>query len=277
MSAAKSFTSACIGIAIDQGFIESVDQSIFDYLPEHQHLNTNGKNEITIEHLLTMTSGLKWNEWRAPLSSSKNDLIGLWFQDKDPVTSILERPLVDEPGKNFTYSGGNTIVLGEIIRHATKMNFDDFSREYLFKPLEIDSAEWVSRFSNGVIYTGGGLRIIPRDMMKFGVTFLNGGIWEEKQIIPRDWVEKSAFAYPNNKGINIPEEPSGRLGYSYSWWTKTYSKQGKKIHMYAASGWGGQHVMILPELNTVVVFTGGNYGFGRAPFKILERFIIPAM
>ena len=220
---------------------------------------------------------LEWDEWGAPLSSSGNDIVGLWFQDKDPLTCILVRPLVNEPGTSFTYSGGNMIVLGEIIRHATKMSFDDFSQEYLFEPLGIDSTEWVSRFNNGVIYTGGGLRITPRHMIKFGVTFLNGGIWEEKQIITRHWVEKSAFAYSNNTGINIPEEPSGRLGYSYSWWTKTYSKQGKKIHMYAASGWGGQHIMILPELNTVVVFTGGNYGFGRAPFKILERFIIPAI
>lgn len=277
MSAAKSFTSACISIAIEEGFIENVDQSIFEYLPEHQHLNTKGKEKITIEHLLTMTSGLEWNEWSAPLSSSQNNLIGLWFQDNDPVTAILERPLVDEPGTDFTYSGGNMIVLGEIIRHATKMSFDDFSREYLFKPLEIDSAEWVTGFDNGVIYAGGGLMLTPRDMLKFGVTFLNKGVWNGKQIIPRHWVEKSAVLYCDNSGINIPEEPSGRLGYSYSWWTKTYSEAGKEINMYAASGWGGQHIMILPELNTVVVFTGGSYGTGRAPFRILERFIIPAI
>jgi len=277
MSAAKSFTSACVGIAIEQGFIEDVDQSIFDYLPEHQHLNIEGKDEITIEHLLTMTSGLKWDEWGAPLRSSKNDLIGLWDQDKDPVTAILERPLVNEPGTNFTYSGGNMVVLGEIIKNATKMSFDEYTRVHLFEPLGIDSSDWVERFSNGVIYTGGGLTITPRDMVKFGVTFLNRGVWEGKQIISRHWVEKSAVAYRYNYGINIPEEPSGRLGYSYSWWTKTYSEKGKEIHMYAASGWGGQHIMLLPELNTVVVFTGGNYGTGRAPFKILEKFIIPAI
>ena len=278
MSAAKSFTSACVGIAIDKGFIKSVHQSIFDYLPEHQHLNTNGKDKITIEHLLTMTSGLEWNEWGAPLSSKRNDLIGLFFQDKDPVTAILERPLVDEPGTDYTYSGANMILLGEIIRHATNMGFHEFSQKYLFEPLEFDSAEWVTGFENGVIYAGGGLIITPRDMLKFGVTYLNGGVWQGKQIVPEPWIEKSAVLYRDNHGINIPEEPSGRMGYSYSWWTKTYSEAGKEIHMFAASGWGGQHIMILPELNTVVVFTGGKYGWtGRAPFKILERFIIPAL
>ncbi|MBA7585462.1 hypothetical protein ES708_27444 [subsurface metagenome] len=82
MSSTKSVTSACIGIAIDKGFIESVHQSIFDYLPEHQSLNTGGKADITIEHLLTMTSGLEWREWSAPYSSAENPCIGIWFQEK---------------------------------------------------------------------------------------------------------------------------------------------------------------------------------------------------
>ena len=83
--------------------------------------------------------------------------------------------------------------------------------------------------------------------------------------------------YPGNRGINIPGEPSGRLGYSCSWWTKEYSQGGKRIQMYAAGGWGGQHIMVLPEVNTVVVFTGGNYLSKRPPYKILEKFILPAI
>jgi len=138
--------------------------------------------------------------------------VGLqWFQHKDPVSAILERSLVNEPGTTFTYSGGNMIILGEIIRHATKMSFDDFSREYLFELLGIDTTEWVSRFNNGVIYTGGGLRITPRDMVKFGVTFLNGGIWEEKQIIPRHWVEKSALLIQTPKELTFLKNHLGDL------------------------------------------------------------------
>ena len=78
-------------------------------------------------------------------------------------------------------------------------------------------------------------------------------------------------------GINVPGEPSGKLGYAYTWWTKEYSHSGKRIYMYAAGGWGGQHIMVLPEVNTVVVFTGGNYLTKRPPFKILKKYIIPAM
>ncbi|MFL7891706.1 MAG: serine hydrolase domain-containing protein, partial [Anaerolineales bacterium] len=116
-SAGKSITSACIGIAIDQGFIESVDQSIFDYLPEHQHLNTSGKDQITIEHLLTMTSGLEWDEWGTSYSDENNDVIALWLDCEDPIACILEKPLVSEPGTKFNYSGGNMIILGEIIKN----------------------------------------------------------------------------------------------------------------------------------------------------------------
>ena len=276
-SVTKSITSTCIGIAIDEGFIESVNQSIFDYLPEHQHLNTDGKDKITIEHLLTMTSGLEWDEWGAPLSSTDNDIISLWFNCDDQVTCILERPLENEPGTSFTYSGGNMIVLGEIIKNAAKMNIDEFSRKYLFEPLGIDSSNWTVRYPNGVIEAAGSLEIIPRAMAKIGVTFLNNGVWQGEQIISEQWIEKSAVAFPGNNGINIPGEDSGRVGYSYSWWIKQYSNSGREINMFYAGGWGGQLIMVFPELNTVVVFTGGNYVTKRPDFEILEKFIIPAI
>lgn len=275
-SVTKSIISACIGIALDRGFITSVHQSIFDYLPEHRHLDTNGKEKITIEHLLTMTSGLEWDEWSAPLSSPKNDIVGIWFTEKDPVTFILERPLKSGPGTRFNYSGGNMILLGEIIRHASGMNIDEFSTRYLFSPLGIDSQYWRLRFENGVFETGGGLDMTPRDMAKIGATFLNGGVWNGNRIISVHWVDKSATAFPGNHGIDIPGEDSGKKGYSYSWWIKTYTRPGGKLSMYSAGGWGGQHIIVLPELDAVIVFTGGNFVTRRPPHKILKKYIIPA-
>jgi CubicO group peptidase (beta-lactamase class C family) len=117
----------------------------------------------------------------------------------------------------------------------------------------------------------------PRDMVKIGVTFLNKGVWKGKQIISESWIEKSASSFPGNHGINIPGVASGRNGYSYSWWTKSYSKSGKRINMFNAGGWGGQEIIVLPELSTVVVFTGGNYLSKVKVFKILEKNIIPAL
>lgn len=157
------------------------------------------------------------------------------------------------------------------------MDIDDFSRQYLFEPLGVDSSNWVQRFENGVLETGGSLVITPRDMEKVGATFLNQGVWNEKRIISGQWVEKSATSFQGNHGINIPGEQSGRNGYSYSWWIKRYTVFGKKVNMYSASGWGDQHIMVLPEVDMVVVFTGGNYTTKRPPFKILKKYILPSL
>jgi CubicO group peptidase (beta-lactamase class C family) len=274
-SAAKSLTSACIGIAIDKGFIESANESIFEYLPDHQHLRKNGKERITIEHLLTMTSGLKWREWSAPYSSGENPVIDIWFQELDPVTYILEKPLVNEPGTAFNYSTGNMILLGEILRFATSLDIDDFSNTYLFQPLGIDSSSWPEVYPNGALNNT--LYITPRAMAKFGLLYLNKGMWNGQRIVSEEWVERSRLDYPGNHDIDIPGEASGKMGYSYSWWTKSYNEDGKTIHMYTASGFGGQHIMVLPEVSSVVVFTGGNYVSRRPTFKILKKYIIPAL
>ncbi len=114
-------------------------------------------------------------------------------------------------------------------------------------------------------------------MAKIGVLFLKKGVWNGKQIISEQWVEKSSTSFPGNNGINIPGVASGRHGYSYSWWTKSYSISGKNINMFNAGGWGGQEIIVMPEVNTVVVFTGGNYTSNVKVFKILEKYIIPAI
>lgn len=130
-----------------------------------------------------MTSGLKWDEWGAPNTSGENDAIGLWFYDKGPINYVLERPLVYEPGMRFTYNGGGMDVLDEILKNATKMDFDEFLGNYLLEPLVIDCIDWYDQFKNGVFDTASGLKITPRDMVKTGVTFLNNGVWNGKQII----------------------------------------------------------------------------------------------
>ncbi|MDH5376825.1 MAG: beta-lactamase family protein [Gammaproteobacteria bacterium] len=274
MSVTKSITSACIGIAIDNGFIESVHQSIFDYLPEHQHLNTDGKDRITIEHLLTMTSGLQWNEWAMPYSNLKNDMIVLSLVE-DPIAYYLNKQLTDEPGESFNYAGGANIVLGEIIKNATKMNIDEFSGKYLFEPLGIAPYYW-TQYKNGVVEASGSLKITPRDMAKIGVTFLNMGVWKGQRIISEQWVYKSAASFPGNNWMNDWDDHFGMRGYSYSWWTHHFVKSSKRIDMFYAGGWGGQFIMVIPELNTVVVFTGGNYLSYRPSFEILKKYILPA-
>jgi CubicO group peptidase (beta-lactamase class C family) len=114
-------------------------------------------------------------------------------------------------------------------------------------------------------------------MVKVGAMFLNNGVWKGQRIISGPWVEKSAAAFPVNQGIDVPGEDGGKLGYAYSWWTKQYSDSGQTINMFCALGWGGQKIMVLPEVNTVVVFTGGSYTSEVKNFSILEKYIIPAL
>ena len=275
MSVTKSFTSACIAIAIDKGFIESVHQSIFDYLPDHQHLKTNNREYITIEHLVTMTSGLAWDEWSVAHGSAANDIDALWFDCDKTITCILERPWWQEPGKLFTYNGGGTIILTEILKNATNMNIDEFSMKYLFEPLGIENTRW-TQFPSGVWDGAGSFYTSPRDMIKLGVTYLNQGEWKGKQIIPAEWVEKSSTPYNNNIDINIPGEDSGKNGYGYTWWTSVLNYSGHETKMFRAGGWGGQEIMVFPELDMVVVFTGGNYAEKTHLYEIVERFILPA-
>lgn len=276
MSCTKSFVSACIGIAIDKGYIDDVNQSIFDYLPDYQHLNVDNKNYITIEHLLTMSIGLAWDEWSAPHGTAANDCDAMYLATDDPIQFVLERYWWAEPGTLFTYNSGNQTILAEILKNASGMDIDEFSMKYLFSPLGIDSTVWTA-FPNGMIDGGGSLRISPRAMLKFGVTYLNDGVWNGDEIIAEDWVEKSAKLYNNNSGINIPGEDTGKNGYSYSWWTHDFKYGGEELQSFRAGGWGGQEIIVIPERDMVIVFTGGNYAANNSLFKIIERYILPSI
>ena len=116
-----------------------------------------------------------------------------------------------------------------------------------------------------------------QDMLKLGVTYLNGGEWNGEKIISSEWVENSSRPYMNNKNINIPIEDSGKNGYAYSWWTSEFSYSGNKIKMFRAGGWGGQSIMVFPDLDMVVVFTGGNYAAKSSLYEIIEQFVLPAI
>jgi len=274
----KSITSLCIGIAIDKGFIESVHQSIFDYLPDYQYLNTNNKKYITIEHLLTMTSGLRWEEWGVSLGSIENDQIGIWFWEDGPMNYVLSREFVAEPGKRFNYSGGDIQILVEILENATRMSLGEFSEEYLFEPLGISSFDWWLKFpTTGQIQGAGGLKLTPRDMVKIGAMMLNKGKWDGKQIISEEWVSKCSTPYPGNTGIKVPGEDLGKLGYGYTWWIKDFTYKNNHIKMFFALGWGGQKIIVLPGLDMVITFNGANYDSKVHQFEIIERFILPAV
>jgi CubicO group peptidase (beta-lactamase class C family) len=176
-SATKSFTSALMGIAIDQGYIEGVSERILQFFPDYDITNVDERRErITIEHLLTMRAGMFWDEVSAPYMSPENDVY--YILTGDGVEHCLNLDMVAEPGELWHYSGGATHLLAAIVQVATETDFLDFGRENLFDPLGIEDIYWTRDGSNNW-YTGAwGLELSTRSLAKFGYLFLNNGTWD---------------------------------------------------------------------------------------------------
>jgi CubicO group peptidase (beta-lactamase class C family) len=274
-SVTKSFTSALIGIAVDQGLIQSVDEKVFDFFPEHSDLLTDAplKRDLTIEHLLTMRSGIEWDDETYPYSDPRNDMHQL-FTSSNPIRYILSKDIVVTPGTVFDYSNCNSNLLGEIVRKASLERLDLFCENYLFSKLGITHYEW-QMLPNDVVFASGDLRLRPRDMAKFGCLFLNGGTWEGEQVISREWIDIST-----RKHIQLNSGPGDMWedGYGYHWWYWE-DISGVDYQAYMAQGWGGQWIIVSPQMNTVVVSTGGNYYTGTIiPTQaILVNYILPAV
>jgi len=263
-SVTKSFNSALIGIAIDQ-FGLALDDLVKDYFPELDSSNwEGGKAQITIEHLLTMSSGLKWDEWTYPYDDSRNDQFALQASD-NWVHFVLEQPLVFAPGSTFIYNSGLAITLGEIVKRVSGLSIGTFATLHLFRPMGITNVNW-STSSNGIYHTGGGLSLRSRDMLKFGLLFLNKGNWDGEQLISENWIETST----KQQGPNS--------GYGYQWWLATYQISNKVFNGYTAAGRGGQFIVVLSQLNMVVVFTAGNDNIlsTSQPREMMIKYIIPS-
>jgi CubicO group peptidase (beta-lactamase class C family) len=265
-SVTKSVTSVLFGIAGDQGFIDTIDDKLFNFFPQYASLNDSMKSQITLQHLLTMTSGIMWNEQDVFYSEVENDIIQL-FIVADPVRYILSKPVIHKPGSTYYYNGGNTNLLGEVIQETSKLKLDDFAKKYLFDPLGINQYQWI-HINPDMVYASGDLKLRPRDMAKLGYLMLNDGVWKAKQILSTKWIENSTKSYVhfNNKA-----------GYGYQWWIKIYELGNVSIHSFAANGWGGQKIMVLPGLDAVVVFTAGNYATKNPIDEIIYRYILPSL
>lgn len=268
-SATKSFTSVLVGAAIEKGFIQSVDDKIFDYFPDYSSLIDQQKEKITIEHLLTMSSGFQWNEWDVPISQSNHDIIRLIFSS-DPVYYVLNKPVVTEPGTVFYYNGGTVDILGQIVKRASNMEVENFSHTYLFGLLGITNYNWQTMYGSGVTCCHGDVYITPRDMAKIGYLYLKGGVWNSTRIISEEWINLSTQNH-------ITPPVNWAYGYGYLWWLKRYLTTSRTFYSINAEGWGGQQIIIIPSENMVVVFTGANYVSNTPNDEIMSRYILPAI
>jgi CubicO group peptidase (beta-lactamase class C family) len=276
-SATKSFASALLGLAIDKGYVASVDMKVFDFFPENSDLVslTPGKGNITVRHLLTMTSGLQWDDESTSYYDPANDMY-LLFTKSDPMRFILSKDLVNAPGTFFEYANCNTNLIGEIVHRSSKIRLDKFCDSLLFSKLGIKVYEW-QKIKPEIIFTSGDLMLRPRDMAKFGQLFLNKGVWDDEQVISEEWCTLSTTKHidPNIFSGNF----NWSDGYGFQWWQKDYISGGQTYNSFFASGWGGQLIIIIPQIDIVIVFTGGNYYTSEkiSCYSIVEDYIIPAL
>lgn len=283
-SVTKSITSALLGIAIDHGFIRDVDERMAAFFPQYSDLIDEKKYRITLEHLLTMTSGLEWNEIGRWFRDPEFDLVRL-FVEPDPIEYVLSKDVVHEPGTYWYYNGGGVNMLGEVIRKASGLRIDAFAEHYLMAPLGIREYEW-DHINADIIHASGNLKLCPRGMAKFGQVFLNGGTWKNRRIISEAWVTKStkpivSIPVSSLKKIIAKEylDWAKTMGdhYGYLWWVKTFCTDLGCVESYLADGWGGQRIVVFPSLNLLVVFTGGNYATAEPVHEMISQYILPAV
>jgi CubicO group peptidase (beta-lactamase class C family) len=268
-SASKSFISTLTGIAADKGYL-TIDQKVFDFFPEYAHLRNSEKEIIEIKHLLTMTSGLKWDEKTYVYDRVRNDELALDASD-DRLGYILGKEMESSPGEKFVYNSGGPFLQAEILRRVTGEDIYVYSEKHFFKPLGITNFFW-RKERDGQIPAAGPLFLCPRDMAKLGQLFLDGGKWKGTQIVSPEWVSEASATFIGNE--------LSQAGYGYNWWTARETINDQQVRIYMARGNGGQFIFVIPDLNAVVAFTGGNFnaGYGApSPYDMLTNIIIPAM
>jgi len=236
-SVTKSVMSTLIGIAIDNGFIQSEDQTIDVFLDPLVGNLDSAKSKIRIRDLLSMSSGFYSNELAS--SSEYNN----WISTPNQLLYTLSQPLVSQPGQTFYYNSGASHLLSIILTQATGMSSYNFAKQYLFQPLGISDHNW-STDKQGSNNGAAGLRLTPQDMLKIGILYLNGGIYNNTQVLPRSWITKATTAKITT-GTVIPFASD----YGYLWWNgRAHSRS-----YFFANGWGGQFILVVPELSLIVV------------------------
>jgi formylglycine-generating enzyme required for sulfatase activity/CubicO group peptidase (beta-lactamase class C family) len=261
-SVSKSLTAALVGIAIDEGHIESVDQKVLDFFPDiAQDVKSERLKNLTIEHLLTMSAGYNTRTIPYPWILSQKDA------SFDTISYILtHNSILQEPGTGFFYDSGAPHVLSAIIQETTGITMQAYAQEKLFGPLGITDITWETD-PRGITLGCTGLALSPRDMARIGYLYLNRGRLNGVQIVPGQWVDQSTTKHMETKGLMNEAEDDG---YGYLWWIDAFGG-------YSAHGAGGQYIFVIPGLDMVAVFTSGlaNPDF-PIPRTLMESFILPA-
>jgi CubicO group peptidase (beta-lactamase class C family) len=238
-SVTKSVTSALIGIALDQGYLKNVNQKLCEFFPEYitDDLDPR-KKEISLKHLLTMSTGLKWNDWGPEMR--------FWYTSPNWAKFTIELPQEKNPGAVFNYNSSTSHLLSIILSKSTKTGTLNFAKQNLFEPLGIQSAYW-HQDPQGYYIGGFGLALSARDLAKIGFLYLNNGYWNGQPIVSEYWVREST-----GQQIQANQHPIyGSFGYGYQWWVKKVDG----CSSFRAWGRRGQFIVVVPELDLVIAVT----------------------
>ncbi|MFX1537109.1 MAG: serine hydrolase domain-containing protein [Promethearchaeota archaeon] len=259
-SCTKSVISALIGIAIQEDYIQNVNQKIVDLFSEWNISQLDSwKQTITIEHLLSMTSGLSWME-DISYYNSQNSYMKL-VNSNDWIQFVLDRPMATEPGTAWNYNSGGSHLLSAILHLTTGNNTLVFAQEHLFNSLGISDILWTTD-PQGIFFGGSGMKLKTRDMAKIGYLYLNNGTWDGEQIVPKEWVISST-----EKFITL----DSYVEYGYQWWIYP------QLDAFSAVGWAGQRIFVIPKYNLVAVFTGSMETNVVSYYDMISDYIIPAI
>ena len=269
-SASKSVVSTLVGIAIDRGVLSGDGELVLKRLPYEAYANADPrKGRLTLRDLLTMRSGLACNDWDGSSPGNESRV----YQSQDWVKFVLDLPMVEPPGTHGQYCSGNVAVAGRMVERATGTTLPSFAQQQLFTPLGIDAARvrWNYTLSASNAATFAQLYLRPRDMLKLGVLFQQHGRWQDRQIVSREWVERSTARW----------SVVGDQDYGYFWWHQwadvALPGGNRRVDMVVATGNGGQKIYLVPSLDLVVVMTGGNYNAQSPAMAIMAKELLPAV
>lgn len=263
-SITKNFTSALVGKAIDDGLIKNVDEKVLSYFKDETVKNpSDEKSALTLEHLLTMSTGYQWSEdgnYGAPYDSNTQ----LW-KSNNQVQFMLDLPVVNAPGTDFYYNTGASHLLSGILNQVTKKTSEAYAKEAFLNPLGIKTIYW-GKDNQGINVGGSRLFISAEDLAKFGFLYLHNGKWNDQQLLSSKWVTQST-----SKQIDTPNGLAGRSGYGYQWWMNPYGG-------FSGRGFGGQFLFVLPKENLVVVFNSALAGSEFSmPETLVGEYLVPAV
>ena len=266
-SVSKSVTATLVGIAIGRGELPPVTTRVLPLFKDFRAPAADPRRDaMTLEDVLTMRTGIQWDESTVTYTDPKNSCANM-EHSPDWTQFVLDQPMATDPGTTFVYNSGATLLLSQLLRQGTGMQADAYAKIHLFGPLGITDTYWKAT-PTGINDTEGGLYLTPRDLAKIGYLYLHDGMWEGRRLLPEGWVAKATAPLVDTR----PGVARSRK-YGYQWWVLP-SADGA-VRAYAALGYGGQRLIVVPEYDLVAVVTGWNiYEHAEfAPYDALDRIL----